>query len=111
MKTVWKFPLDVTDRQVVEMPSGARPLCVQVQAVRRARPLGRTGIAVNVEERPFIWALVDDAAPRRKRVVLTHGTGHHVAPLAAAGVYVGSFQLDAGALVFHVFMAAEEFDA
>ncbi len=49
---------------------------------------------------PFIWALVDTDAPEEARVFHVRGTGH---PADALGRYVGTFQIDGGALVFHLF--------
>ena len=84
MKTVWKFEVTLADEFDVLMPAGAALLFAQVQ-----------------HGRPFFWALVDDQAPRVPRRFLLLGTGHP-AP-SDCGAYVGSFQLDGGALVFHLF--------
>jgi uncharacterized protein with FMN-binding domain len=83
--TIWKFPLEVTDEQVVRLPTGAQILCVQVQ--------GTT---------PCLWAKVDPmAAPKEWRVV-TRGTGNPAK--ANDGSYVGTYQMHSGRLIFHVFM-------
>lgn len=84
MKSIWKFGLEVTDEQTVEMPVGAKPLSVQVQ-----------------HGTPCLWALVDTKALKEKRVVQIFGTGH---PVADEGDYVGTFQIEGGALVFHAFI-------
>ena len=84
MKSIWKFGLEVTDEQTVEMPVGAKPLSVQVQ-----------------HGTPCLWALVDTKAPKQKRIVQIFGTGH---PVANEGDYVGTFQTEGGALVFHTFI-------
>lgn len=84
MMTIWKFPLKPVDRQVVEIPSGAQILAVQMQH----------GV-------PCFWALVRDDEERKKLGILIYGTGHRIeGPL---GVYLGTFQMDNGKLVFHVF--------
>jgi hypothetical protein len=92
-KAIWKFPLEVTDVQTVTMPFGSTLLCVQTQ-----------------REVPCIWALVDaDAHPselREARRIRIIGTGHTFHDSAEFGVYVGTFQLRDGALVFHVFAEA-----
>ena len=83
MITIYKYPLIIDDRQIIQMPSDAVLLCVQVQR----------GI-------PCLWARVDEDNAAESRVILTRGTGH-----AAAGVgdYVGTYQIEGGQLVFHVF--------
>ena len=83
--TIWKFPLEVTDEQVIEVPQGAALLSCQVQSGT-----------------PCLWALVDDSAPRVKRRIRIHGTGHPVAGVDHLS-FVDTFHLHGGQLVFHVF--------
>lgn len=86
--TVWKYELEVTDEQVVMMPAYATVLTVHVQ-----------------KGQPCVWVKADSQATALvERRFFIHGTGHPVN--SRAGRYVGTFQLDGGALVFHVF---EEF--
>jgi hypothetical protein len=87
MKTIWKFPLQVIDSQVVSMPRGAKPLTVQVQ-----------------DGKPCLWAIVDPEAAKEDRVVEIHGTGHQTNKTLDRHYYIGTFQLEGGALVFHAFM-------
>ena len=87
MSAIWKYPLQVTDEQTIDMPSGAEALTVQVQ-----------------NGTPCLWARVDPAAPTTPRKIITHGTGHPVPE--TTGRYIGTYQIDGGALVFHVFDAA-----
>lgn len=87
--TIWKFPLAVTDHQVVMMPEGARILTVQMQ-----------------QGTPFIWALVDEAARLENRTVRTVGTGHQIE--TEIGDYIGTYQLNHVLLVFHVFVHRSE---
>lgn len=84
MRTIYKYVLQVTDLQNVEMPKGAQILCVQVQY----------GF-------PCIWALVDPDKPTETRSVITIGTGHNFNQEDYA--YVGTYQLQEGKLVFHVY--------
>ena len=85
MQSIWKFPLGVSAAIDIRMPVGARILCVQAQ-------FGT----------PCIWALVDIDAPKLvARTFYTYCTGHQHE--AMTGVYVGTYQLEGGALVFHVF--------
>ena len=84
MKSIWKFPVEVTDEQFVEMPVGAQPLSVQVQ-----------------DGQACIWALVDTKAKKEERLVQIFGTGH---PVANEGTFIATFQMRGGALVFHAFI-------
>jgi hypothetical protein len=82
VKTIFKYPL-TTDAPFVVTPVGAQILCVQVQ-----------------RGTPCLWALVERDAPLERRHFMIYGTGH---PHDGGGVYVGTYQLEGGALVFHVF--------
>ena len=84
-KSIWKFPLETTDIQQIEMPADAEILTIQTQ-----------------DEIPCIWALVSTDAPKRKVAFEIFGTGHPV-PENAKRKYVGTYQLRKGALVFHCF--------
>jgi len=82
VKQVWKFSLPATGTFELEMPVGARVLAVQTQ-----------------NHSPFMWALVDPDAPKEQRRFRIVGTGHpaHDEP------YLGTFQLQGGSFVFHLF--------
>lgn len=89
MQKIFKYPLEVTDEQRIEMPMGAEILCVQVQGGQ-----------------PCIWAkVIPDGAPV-KRLFAVYGTGHPM-NTKQADQYVGTFQLQGGMLVFHVFCESE----
>ena len=82
-KTIWKWTL--TPNCTIEMPVGSQILCVQEQYGRAQ-----------------LWALVDPfVGGKQKRNFVTYGTGHPIT--GPVGIYVGTFQLQGGALVFHVF--------
>jgi hypothetical protein len=82
-KTIWKYDLE-PDGSVIEMPQGAKPLSVQMQG-----------------DGPCLWALVDPEAAKESRRFHVAGTGH---PLPDnLGDHLGTFQMNGGALVFHVF--------
>lgn len=81
---IYKYPLPMKDEVTLDLPDRARVLCAQVQ-----------------DGQPYVWTLVDTTAPVRPRILHVVGTGH---PFPAGNlVYVGTVQLDAGRLVFHVF--------
>ena len=87
MKTIYKYTIDVEDVQDVEMPEGAKILCVQTQY-----------------ETPWIWAMVDnEEAKTLRRVIRIYGTGHPIAVSEERLQYLGTFQLLGGKFVGHVF--------
>ncbi len=84
MKSIWKFPIEITDRQTVNMPKTATILSVQIQ-----------------HGAVYMWALVDTEEPTVDRTFIVHGTGHPC--ICDASEYIGTFQVASGALVFHLF--------
>jgi len=84
MKTIYKYLIDPAFDSF-EMPKGAQVLTVQTQG-----------------NKPHIWALVDvDQKEVEVRKFVTYGTGHLMPN--DPGQYIGTFQLNGGALVFHLF--------
>jgi len=80
---IWKFPLEITDVQEVEMPSSAQLLSVDVQQ----------GILC-------LWALVDlDRATKERHVIDIIGTGEPIESHHRA--FIGTAQM--GPLLWHVF--------
>jgi len=88
VKAIFKYALLVTDRQEIEMPVGAKILTCQVQ-----------------REKPCVWALVDPSAPQEFRTFSTYGTGHPI--YQEPGEYVGTYQLESGGFVGHVFIDSQ----
>jgi len=86
MITVYKYPIQVEDKQELEINRGFLPLTVQLQ---------------NGE--PFIWAQVDTAQPKQKVIVRTYGTGHTI-DMTKNPLYIGSYQSKGGMFVFHVYV-------
>lgn len=85
MRTIWKYELEVTRRQDIEMPKGSVILSLHVQG----------GI-------PCIWVECDPDAEKELRSFEIKGTGHAI----EQGVnrrYIGSFQLRGGNYVGHLF--------
>jgi hypothetical protein len=87
MKTIWKFPLKIADRQEVAMPADAKALTVQLQG----------GV-------PCLWALVDSGNPPKQYPVWMHGTGHDATDASYMGRYLSTIQIKGGALIFHFFI-------
>ena len=85
MRTIYKYPLVITDKQTLMLPANAEVLTVA----------GQHG-------QPCIWALVDtDAEPKPCEITMC-GTGMPCD--CALGDYIGTAQLLDGKLVLHVFM-------
>ncbi|KKM03128.1 hypothetical protein LCGC14_1777590 [marine sediment metagenome] len=89
MKTIWKFVIEIDDTIEVMMPQDAKILTVQIQ-----------------HEMATIWAMVDTCKSDVKRILRIVGTGHEISP-KIIGDYIGTFQIDSGNLVFHVFDIGE----
>jgi len=86
-RTIWKFPLLVTDSHIVKMPSGARILRAAMQGATLC-----------------VWALVDPDMPEEPRRVQIYGTGYRMPD--DPGRYIDTFMVDDGRLVFHAFEQA-----
>lgn len=84
MSTIWKYGLEITDRQTLAMPAGAQLLTAQYQH-------GRLNL----------WAEVDPSAETEDRTVAIVGTGNPMPEGKAE--YVGTVQAWVGHLVWHVF--------
>lgn len=85
MKRIYKYPLSIAPVQTLGIPAGATLLTVQTQ-----------------RNQPCLWALVDPERLQEEVRLRMVGTGHEFED-ADQWEYLGSFQLDAGMLVFHVF--------
>lgn len=83
MNVIWKYTVQ-GPRVTVEMPEGAQILSLQVQ-----------------DNQPQIWALVDPSKPTVKRYFCAYPTG--AAFDATALTYIGTFLINGGTLVFHIF--------
>lgn len=90
MKTIWKFPLDITGEQTVVIPKDAWFLSVGDQGGRLT-----------------LWAMVDPESEREERPIRIHGTGHPIPNTEQLG-YIGTVQMNGGALVWHVFKGRTE---
>jgi hypothetical protein len=86
MKNIYKYILKATDIQIIEMPKDSEILTVQVQ----------NGV-------PCLWVKVSECSWFDNESVTIHtcGTGN---PMGEVGPYIGTYQLDGGSLVFHVFI-------
>lgn len=88
-RSIYKYPIDITDEQAVYMPKGSTILHVAEQ-----------------QGRVCLWAMVDPGAKTATRRILVFGTGHPCDDAIGMN-YVGSVLIAGGQLVFHVFDAGE----
>lgn len=86
MTAIWKFRIPVEGAFEIDMPAGAKLLCVQVQR----------GL-------PFIWAEVNPNAELKPKRFRMFGTGRPMDIGDDWIDYVGSIQLDQDLFVFHLY--------
>lgn len=84
MKTIYKYQLFTKD-QIIHMPKGAKILSAAEQK----------GYAC-------IWALVDDEAPKVKRMIHVDMTGGN-SERRVESVFIGTVLLVGGTFVIHIF--------
>ena len=85
MKTVWKFRIPLGNVVSIQMPRGAEILHVAEQ-----------------HDYPCMWVLVDPVEPMQNREFRFAGTGHPIED-HHAGQFIGTFFMQMGGLVFHIF--------
>ena len=88
MITIYKYRIEANYAVEIDMHINAEILDVQVQ-----------------HGNVFLWAIVDTDAPYEKRLIEVYGTGHELKPISPVTdrKYLGTYQLEGGNLVFHVF--------
>lgn len=89
MKKIFKYVLEVTDEQTLQLPVGAKVLSVQ-----------------NQQGKPCLWALVDSEQPAIESVnVAMFGTGNPIEDWQLKGLsFLGTVQINW--LVLHVFVSS-----
>lgn len=88
MKRIYKYHLEVTDRQPIVLPSGSEILSVLVQYGRIA-----------------LYALVDtDEQATEKYLIRMYGTGHPVDEIDCKFDFLGTVSLMDGQAIFHIFI-------
>lgn len=85
MKTIHKFPIEIVDFQVINIPSGAKFLHVDMQ-----------------NQTMCLWALVDTDAPIVERRIRVIGTGLPAGDISIEQ-HIGSVLVLQGTYVFHIF--------
>lgn len=85
--TIWKFSLEITDAQRIDMPEGAEILTAQFQG-----------------EILCLWALVDADKPKQERVIEVFGTGNPIwVDMGVSRKFIATAQMPNMPLVWHVF--------
>lgn len=87
-RAIWKFQVEISDSQAIDMPKGSRLLSCQPQNGRLC-----------------LWATVDPEAPKVPRLIIIKGTGHPIDDLPMT--FVDTAVCNGGSLVWHVFDAGE----
>lgn len=83
MKTIYKYPLKVTDTQIMEIPAFSTMLTVQTQY-----------------KQPCLWVEVETDHVNEKVQIFTYGTGQEIKEQGIK--YIGTYQPYPG-LVYHVY--------
>lgn len=86
---VYKYPIPVSGEFIFDLPKGSKPLCVQTQ-----------------QGQPQMWVATDPMAPLVKHMFHLCGTGDDREDINPS-TYLGTFQVQGGTLVFHVFDGGE----
>jgi hypothetical protein len=87
MKTIWKYELERTGEQRVEVPRNAKLLCIKTQ-----------------HGKPCIWFEVETESGTEERIFSIFGTGHEIPQdMGVSYEYIDSFLVADDNLVFHVY--------
>lgn len=86
MEVIFKYKLQTTDEQEIEMPLGADVLTVQV-----------------LNDEPYVYAKVNTNYTSIKYRFRIFGTGHQIED-EFSGKYIGTYQIFNGSGVFHLFL-------
>ena len=88
MKTIYKYPLEITDFQDIQTIEGAKPLCVKLQ-----------------NEVPCLWCLVETDAKPDILTIRCAGTGHDMKVKRYSDVeYIDTVLMLRDSFVFHFFV-------
>lgn len=80
---IWKFEVK---NGLISMPKGAKILSIQTQ-----------------KNYPQMWVWVDPSQPKEDRYFEVFGTGHKMHTTKCTRLYIGTYQVNAGDLVYHLF--------
>lgn len=86
MKKIFKYFLEITDVQEIQIPEDSGMIC-----------------AKNQNEKLVMWAIVEDENPLEFVTIRIVGTGHPL-PKDKSFQYIDTAQFSEGRLVWHVFI-------
>lgn len=90
MKTIYKYPLEITDEQEIEIPLGSRILSVQMQ-----------------RDQLCLWAMVNSKVTNKTKIkILVCGTGNPIEYPPSRMEFLGTIQQQV--FVWHVFALRDE---
>lgn len=88
MKVVYKYPIDITDEQVIKLPLGSKILSV-----------------IEQNNKIVLYAIVSPGIEYTREVIIRIvGTGNEIPLSLDEFKFMDSIKLQNGNLVFHVFM-------
>ncbi len=82
---IFKYKVEIKSEFIIEMPEGSEVLCVEVQ-----------------RDAPYIWVMCDSSRRKEMRIFGVKATGQDFGD-ADRTDYIGSFLLDGGSFVGHLF--------
>lgn len=93
VRTIYKYPLEVSKNTLLKLPKGAEILTCQID-----ERIGKIG-------HPCIWAIVDkEEKVIEERTFLLFGTGHDLPEKESGELkYINTFQLQESTFIFHLF--------
>lgn len=89
MRKIFKYAIPVKDEFTLQLPERSVVLCVQVQGA--------------VGGLPHIWVECDPTRPLQPRGFRLFGTGHPISESVGEIRYVGTFQMDDGEFIGHLY--------
>ena len=90
MKRIFKYELQIADSQKIKTHTCFEPISIEMQ-----------------NQKPVMYAIVDDETPVQKVVLRTYGTGFQLDDYETRDNYIGTYMLIGGDLVYHVFKHIE----
>lgn len=98
MRTIYKYALMTTDKQTINVPFLNNDDNIGV-------PFKDQVLKVDVQNNQiFIWCLVDDELYKGTRTIYIYGTGHQIDDKISKENYIGTYQLNNGSFIGHVFI-------
>ena len=94
MITVWKYKLELTDRQLIKLPTLSKPLCAGID--------GNNNLV--------LWVLVETENELIEHLFRIVGTGHEIGKPIPSYLNTVKVELETATLFWHVFWEGELYD-